>query len=71
MTFGFNESRTVAPGREPVVVVVDGVRVGLTVCYDIAFLPLYRAGARRGAQLIAAVHPGVPLNSGSLPAPGR
>lgn len=51
--FGFTESRTVAPGREPVVVVVDGVRVGLTVCYDIRFPALYTELARRGAQLIA------------------
>ncbi|OBH02924.1 hydrolase [Mycobacterium sp. E2699] len=50
--FGFTESRTVAPGREPVVVDVDGVRVGLSVCYDIRFPALYTELARRGAQLI-------------------
>lgn len=51
--FGFTESRTVAPGREPVVIHVDGVGVGLTVCYDIRFPELYTELARRGAQLIA------------------
>ncbi|KLO42676.1 carbon-nitrogen hydrolase family protein [Mycobacterium nebraskense] len=51
--FGFTESRTVAPGREPVVITVAGVRVGLTVCYDIRFPGLYTELARRGAQLIA------------------
>jgi deaminated glutathione amidase len=51
--FGFTESRTVAPGREPVVITVDGVGVGLTVCYDIRFPELYTELARRGAQLIA------------------
>jgi deaminated glutathione amidase len=51
--FGFTESRTVAPGREPVVITVDGVGVGLTVCYDIRFPGLYTELARRGAQLIA------------------
>jgi predicted amidohydrolase len=50
--FGFTESRTVAPGREPVVITVDGVGVGLTVCYDIRFPELYTELARRGAQLI-------------------
>jgi deaminated glutathione amidase len=50
--FGFTESRTVAPGHEPVVVTVDGVRVGLSVCYDIRFPALYTELARRGAQLI-------------------
>lgn len=51
--FGFTESRTVAPGLEPVVITVDGVGVGLTVCYDIRFPELYTELARRGAQLIA------------------
>jgi len=50
--FGFTESRTVAPGHEPVVVEVDEVRVGLSVCYDIRFPALYTELARRGAQLI-------------------
>jgi predicted amidohydrolase len=51
--FGFAESRSVAPGHEPVVITVDGVGVGLTVCYDIRFPELYTELARRGAQLIA------------------
>ncbi|MGE2817023.1 carbon-nitrogen hydrolase family protein [Mycobacterium heidelbergense] len=51
--FGFTESRTVAPGAEPVVITVDGVGVGLSVCYDIRFPELYTELARRGAQLIA------------------
>jgi deaminated glutathione amidase len=51
--FGFTESRTVAPGREPVVITVDGVGVGLSVCYDVRFPALYTELARRGAQVIA------------------
>jgi deaminated glutathione amidase len=50
--FGFTESNTVAPGREPVVVDVDGVGVGLTTCYDLRFPELFSTLARRGAQLI-------------------
>ncbi|WP_197378327.1 carbon-nitrogen hydrolase family protein [Mycolicibacterium mengxianglii] len=50
--FGFAESRTVAPGREPVTIEVDGVTVGLTTCYDIRFPELYVELARRGADLI-------------------
>jgi predicted amidohydrolase len=50
--FGYTESRTVAPGRQPVVVPVDGVGVGLSTCYDIRFPELYTELARRGAQLI-------------------
>jgi deaminated glutathione amidase len=51
--FGFTESRTVAPGRAPVVITVDGVGVGLTTCYDLRFPELFTTLARRGAQLIA------------------
>jgi predicted amidohydrolase len=50
--FGFTESHTIAPGREPVVITVDGVGVGLTTCYDIRFPELFTTLARRGAQLI-------------------
>ncbi len=50
--FGYAESRTVAPGREPVVITVDGIGVGLTTCYDVRFPALYTELARRGAQLI-------------------
>ncbi|PRC50243.1 hydrolase, partial [Mycobacterium sp. ITM-2017-0098] len=39
--FGFTESKTVAPGREPAVIEVDGVTVGLTLCYDIRFPEQY------------------------------
>jgi predicted amidohydrolase len=50
--FGFTESRTVAPGREPVVITVGGVDVGLTTCYDLRFPELFTTLARRGAELI-------------------
>ena len=50
--FGFTESRTVAPGSEPVVIIVDGVGVGLTTCYDVRFPELYVELAQRGARLI-------------------
>jgi deaminated glutathione amidase len=50
--FGFTESRTVAPGREPVVITVDGVGVGLTTCYDIRFPGLFTTLTDRGAEVI-------------------
>lgn len=50
--FGFAESRTVAPGREPVLIEVDGVHVGLTLCYDVRFPELFVELAQQGAQLI-------------------
>ena len=50
--FGFTESDAVAPGRDPVVVDVDGVGVGITLCYDIRFPGLYTELADRGASVI-------------------
>ena len=50
---GFTESRTVAPGFEPVVIDINGVGVGLSTCYDIRFPALYTELADRGAHLIA------------------
>ena len=50
--FGFTESATVAAGDQPVVVTVDGVGVGLTLCYDIRFPGLYAELADRGAEVI-------------------
>lgn len=60
--FGFAESKTVAPGTEPVVIDIrgersdggksDGVKVGLTLCYDVRFPELYLELADRGAQVI-------------------
>lgn len=49
--FGFAESKTVAPGHEPVLIDVDGVAVGLTTCYDVRFPELYVGLAQRGAQV--------------------
>lgn len=50
--FGITESDSVAAGHEPVVVTVDGVGVGVTLCYDIRFPYLYTELADRGATVI-------------------
>ena len=50
--FGFTESQTVAAGRRPVVVRIDGVGVGITTCYDVRFPYLYSELAGLGAQII-------------------
>lgn len=50
--FGFAESRTVAPGEQPLVVELGGTEVGITTCYDIRFPGLYTALADRGASVI-------------------
>lgn len=54
--FGFKESDDVAPGNDPLVINVDGVPVGLALCYDIRFPKLFAEMSRKGAQvcLVAA-----------------
>ena len=39
----YDEGRVLQAGTQPVVVEVDGWRVGLSVCYDLRFPELYRA----------------------------
>lgn len=46
------ESARVSAGAEPVVTEVDGIRVGLSVCYDLRFPELYRALALDGAEVL-------------------
>jgi deaminated glutathione amidase len=47
------ESERVTAGDAPVVASVDGVEVGLSICYDLRFPELYRALAVAGAQVLA------------------
>jgi predicted amidohydrolase len=47
------ESARVSPGDEPVVADVEGVRLGLTICYDLRFPELYRTLALAGAEVLA------------------
>ncbi|AWH96596.1 carbon-nitrogen hydrolase family protein [Dietzia psychralcaliphila] len=49
--FGFAESDTVEPGDATRVVTVDGVGIGLSVCYDIRFPGQFRALAAAGARV--------------------
>src|SRR3990172_4364675 len=47
------ESARVTAGSELVVADVDGIALGLTICYDLRFPELYRALALTGAQVLA------------------
>jgi deaminated glutathione amidase len=49
---GYTESDLVAPGSEPVLADLAGLRVGFLTCYDVRFPELSRALAVRGADLI-------------------
>lgn len=50
--FGFQESATVEPGDQPVLVTVGGIRLGLSTCFDVRFPEHYRVLAQRGADAI-------------------
>jgi predicted amidohydrolase len=54
-SFGAKESDLVAPGAEPVVVDLAGLRVGLITCYDIRFPEMARALVDKGAELFAVI----------------
>ena len=47
------ESARVLGGTEPVVAEAAGLRVGLTICYDLRFPELYRTLALAGAEVLA------------------
>jgi predicted amidohydrolase len=47
------ESERVSGGDRAVVADVDGVRLGLSICYDLRFPELYRALAGAGAEVLA------------------
>ena len=46
------ESARVSPGDRPVVADVDGVTIGLSICYDLRFPELYRSLALAGAEVL-------------------
>lgn len=50
--FGYNESDTVKPGRRRVVFDVEGVTVGLAICYDVRFPGHFIDLAQAGAKVI-------------------
>ncbi len=49
--YGDNEGEFVSEGKAPVMVDVEGVKVGLTICFDIRFPEIYRAYRKAGADL--------------------
>jgi predicted amidohydrolase len=51
-SLGEHESAVVAPGSQPVVADLAGIRTGFATCYDIRFPELARALAAGGAELI-------------------
>lgn len=50
--YGCDEDKYVTAGNTPVMVDLDGVKYGLTICYDIRFPELYRAYMKAGADIL-------------------
>lgn len=48
----FEASSVERPGAGPVLLELDGVRIGLTICYDVRFPELFRALAVAGAEVL-------------------
>ena len=46
------ESRSFVKGNKIIITKVDGVKIGLTICYDLRFPVLYRQLAQKNAQII-------------------
>ncbi len=49
---GCTEGTYITVGQSPVMVKLDGVNIGLTICYDIRFPEIYRAYRSAGADLL-------------------
>ncbi len=50
--YGCNEGSIIKAGENPVMVELDGVKTGLTICYDIRFPEIYRAYRKAGADIL-------------------
>lgn len=50
--YGCDEGKFIKVGKNPVMVELDGVKLGLTICYDIRFPEIYRAYRKAGADIL-------------------
>ena len=50
--YGCDEGKYITPGLSPVMVEIDGINFGLTICYDIRFPEIYRAYTKAGADIL-------------------
>lgn len=49
---GCTEGDYIQPGDNPVMVDIEGIKIGLTICYDIRFPEIFRAYRKAGADLL-------------------
>ena len=50
--YGCNEGAYVKAGKNGVLVELDGVKIGVSICYDIRFPEIYRAYRKAGADIL-------------------
>ena len=50
--YGDKESTYITRGSNPVMVEIEGVKLGLSICYDIRFPEIYRAYRKAGADIL-------------------
>lgn len=50
--YGCNEGDIITAGESPVIADLDGIKIGLSICYDIRFPELYRAYRKAGADIL-------------------
>ena len=50
--YGDNEGDYITKGTNPVMVELDGIKIGLTICFDIRFPEIYRAYRKAGADIL-------------------
>ena len=50
--YGDNEGGIITAGSNPVMVNLDGIKIGLTICFDIRFPEIYRAYRKAGADIL-------------------
>lgn len=50
--YGCDEGKFIKQGENPVLVEINGVKIGLSICYDIRFPEIYRAYRKSGADLL-------------------
>lgn len=49
---GCDEGNYLEKGSNPIIVDIDGIKIGLSICYDIRFPEIYRAYRKAGADLL-------------------
>ena len=50
--YGSNEGDYITVGENPILVEIEGVKIGLSICYDIRFPEIYRAYRKAGADML-------------------